>query len=577
VQNVEQRWLADFFGLARWYPREAFAAIALTSAAALLEGLGIAALIPVLQSSLSSAIDLPAPLRLVLPADKTQWMPVGIALFLLLATAALAARLFAELALLSLRARIEERARITMTGAILQMRWSAYVSLRLGDLTQAQFNEGLQMGYGAQLLVQATGAALACLAYIVVAISISPEFTAYTLIFGLLVGMSYAVVGRWVRSVSAQLSSLAVTLGERVTEYFSSVKYIKASGLTAEIRREARELYADWRNAYIRTQTANYLLRHGFEFVGLVFIATFLFISSNEGKLSTAAALVFLGIFYRLAPRLLAVQESIHQCRLCHPWYLAWAARLHAAETSRDTTEGAAVPVLDCQLIFRNVAFSYGGDRQPALSSANFSITKHTTTAVVGPSGGGKTTVIDLLTGVLQPTNGEVLVDGVALRDIDLQRWREMIGLVLQEPHLLHESLFANITWGDTSPNEERARAAAIEAGLGDLIRDLPAGLATSVGERGARLSGGQRQRLAIARALYRKPQILILDEPTSSLDSEAEQEVLATLRSLSGKLTIIIVTHSLQVASICDRRIQVAAGVAGQDIGSQIDAASKA
>jgi ABC-type bacteriocin/lantibiotic exporter with double-glycine peptidase domain len=195
------------------------------------------------------------------------------------------------------------------------------------------------------------------------------------------------------------------------------------------------------------------------------------------------------------------------------------------------------------------------------LESVSVALAPRSAVAIIGPSGCGKTTLLDLVTGLIQPTAGSVALDGVDLRDIDLRRWRAKIGLVQQEPLLLHGSILENICWGQLAPDAVRARRALEAAGAAVFVDALPNGIDTPVGERGGRLSGGQRQRIALARALYRQPDLLILDEPTSALDRDSEQEVLASLRLIKGVCSMLIVTHSTQVAQICDEVITLEAG----------------
>jgi len=165
-------------------------------------------------------------------------------------------------------------------------------------------------------------------------------------------------------------------------------------------------------------------------------------------------------------------------------------------------------------------------------------------TSITGASGQGKTTLVDLVTGLLRPQRGDVRVDGTRLSDLDLHAWRRKIGYVPQETLLLHESIFTNVTLGDPGLDEGDVERALRAAGAWGFVSALPEGMHWWVGERGARLSGGQRQRIAIARALVHRPKLLILDEATSGLDPETEAEICATLEALRGDLTILAISH---------------------------------
>ncbi len=165
------------------------------------------------------------------------------------------------------------------------------------------------------------------------------------------------------------------------------------------------------------------------------------------------------------------------------------------------------------------------------LKNITIEIPSRTFTSIIGPSGAGKTTLVDLVTGLFEPIKGQVLIDGVPLPELDLRKWRRMIGYVPQDTILLHDSIFSNVTLGEPSFSEEDVEHALKAAGAWDFINAMPEGVQTIVGERGAKLSGGQRQRIAIARALVHRPQLLILDEATSALDPETEAAICQTLK----------------------------------------------
>ena len=204
---------------------------------------------------------------------------------------------------------------------------------------------------------------------------------------------------------------------------------------------------------------------------------------------------------------------------------------------------------------FSNVSFGYVGAAQKSLQDISLKISHGEAVGLVGPSGSGKSTLVDVLLGLLAPQSGEVRVNGLPIRE-KLDIWRTTVGYVPQTIFLIDDSLRRNIAFG--LPNkeiDEKCVEQAIElAQLKDFVAGLPDGLETVVGERGVRLSGGQRQRIGIARALYNQPEVLVLDEATSSLDTETEQGVLQAVQALQGTKTVIIVAHRLSTVEYCDR-----------------------
>jgi len=190
----------------------------------------------------------------------------------------------------------------------------------------------------------------------------------------------------------------------------------------------------------------------------------------------------------------------------------------------------------------KDISFSYGGKK--VLKNINLSIPKGAFLSIIGQSGAGKTTIVDLITGLLVPQKGEVCLDGIPLSQLDVKAWRQMIGYVPQETLLLHDSIFFNVTLGDKRFSRKDAEDALKKARAWEFISKMPDGIDTMVGERGGMLSGGQRQRITIARALVHRPELLILDEATSALDPSSELEICRVLEMLKGEYTILAISH---------------------------------
>jgi len=239
--------------------------------------------------------------------------------------------------------------------------------------------------------------------------------------------------------------------------------------------------------------------------------------------------------------------------------YWSLMRTVRRAEQARESG-GSDSARFSWEIRFERVCFSVG--EKEILRDVSLSVPAGAFITLVGPSGSGKTTVLDLVTGLLQPTAGCVLVDGKPLADCNLEAWRRMIGYVPQETLLLHDSVLNNVTLGDPDLTEADAHSALQAAGAWDFVSAMPEGLHTAVGERGGKLSGGQRQRLCIARALVRRPKLLILDEATSALDRASEAALCDTLAGLRGKITILAVSHQTGLADIADRVIRIEQGV---------------
>jgi ATP-binding cassette subfamily B protein len=223
-------------------------------------------------------------------------------------------------------------------------------------------------------------------------------------------------------------------------------------------------------------------------------------------------------------------------------------------EQCNDHSELLVLPELAGQITFHNVGFSYGPDTgPPTVTDIDLRIEPGTSLAIVGRSGSGKTTLIKCLAGLLQPTEGTVTYDGYDVRSLDYRWLRRQIGFVPQENHLFEDTIARNIAFGDETPDMERVVAAAQLTAAHEFIQRLPLGYETKIGESGLLLSGGQRQCVAIARAVYMRPRVLIFDEATSALDSETERLVQENMDHLFEGRTAIVIAHRLSTVRSAD------------------------
>ena len=212
-------------------------------------------------------------------------------------------------------------------------------------------------------------------------------------------------------------------------------------------------------------------------------------------------------------------------------------------------------------ITLREISFRYPGASRPVLDEFSLSIAKNTSLGVVGPTGSGKSTFVDLLLGLYQPTAGEILIDDRPLTPALIPAWQASIGYVPQDIFLIDDTIARNVAFGlpEDQIDSEQLREACVTAQLLEFIEiELPDGFDTIVGERGIRLSGGQRQRIGLARALYHRPSLLILDEATSALDVATEAKLLEALRSLAGKLTMVVAAHRLSTIAGCDKVVDL-------------------
>jgi ATP-binding cassette subfamily C protein len=265
-------------------------------------------------------------------------------------------------------------------------------------------------------------------------------------------------------------------------------------------------------------------------------------------------------VLARLLKRGSRVQKEYQRMVTCESAYWSLQETIDGAESQAESRSGRAPPRFTEAIRLQDVVFGYEG-AEPVIDGVSLEIPKGEITCLVGESGSGKSTIADLVIGLIHPNTGRLLVDDVPLSDLDLDAWRSTIGYVPQDNLLLHDTVFANITLGDPDLTEADVNRALAAAEAEAFVAEMPNGVHTMVGERGARLSGGQRQRIMIARALAHRPALLILDEATSALDPASERGICRTLASLKGTQTIQAVTHQSALRDIGDPNYHVEDG----------------
>jgi ATP-binding cassette subfamily C protein len=277
--------------------------------------------------------------------------------------------------------------------------------------------------------------------------------------------------------------------------------------------------------------------------------------------MAPTTVLVLIVLLGRILRRLSKIQQEYQNMGVFEAGYWSMTETLERAQKMQEQKLGDQKPELKHAVRLEGVTFAYS--KTNVLNDTSLIFPTGEITAIVGPSGSGKTTIVDLVIGLLRPQNGEVWIDDLPLAKVDLHQWRGMIGYVPQETLLLHDSIFVNVTLGDSGISEYQVQEALQKAGIWEFIETLPKGMQSSVGQRGLKLSGGQRQRVAIARAIVHKPRLLILDEATTALDPENEAAICQTLQMLRRELTILTISHQPAVLDVADRAYRLDQGKA--------------
>ena len=273
----------------------------------------------------------------------------------------------------------------------------------------------------------------------------------------------------------------------------------------------------------------------------------------NTPSFNIASFAVAVYLIQRIFSLIQALQGLGQDVNQLVPYVQSVSTYQQMAENNQEIDNGKASPSFEHSIRFKNVSFKYPNKENYVLSGLSFEVEKGAMIGIIGPSGAGKTTIADLLLRLLQPGEGQIMLDDTDIRNIKLREWRSVVGYVPQEVFLLNGTVEDNIKFHDNSISHEDVVAATKLSNIYETINNLPDGFKTEVGERGVKLSGGQRQRIALARTLARKPKVLILDEATSSLDNESESLIQEAIANLKGHVTVIVIAHRINTIMRAD------------------------
>lgn len=398
------------------------------------------------------------------------------------------------------------------------------------------------------------------ISYVVLMVLISLPMTGAALILLIALAFSMNRLVRLIKRLGEEMASGELTVGAIQVEALLAHRVLRVFDVTKHVAKFINLKRENLVTKYVKSKLLMALVIPTVDVFTTTGVALFLIIGYLVFAEQTVAlipsVLVFLVILFRLMPKANLLNQTRLSLGLIVPKIRKISAFLQTDSRSTSRNGGHAYEGLGNNISFNRVSFQYAGSESSVLKEISFSFEKNSTIALVGPSGVGKSTVVDLLTGLIQPTEGTISVDGVDLEALNTSHWLKKIGSVEQEVFLFDTSVRDNIVLFDNTVSTEKVIAAAKLTHAHEFIVLMPEGYQTRVGERGYRLSVGQRQRLALARALVRDPELLILDEATSSLDSDSEFFIQNTLNELHSECTVFIVAHRLSTVQRADQII---------------------
>ena len=445
----------------------------------------------------------------------------------------------------SLRTRLFE--------AVLSARYEFISAQKTGALINALTQDPVRAAVSVLNLVALARESMAVLIYVTLALVFSWQMTLVVIgITGVGVWLLQSRVARG-HVFGTETVQANTVIHETAVEMLSCAKLIKGFGVIAQAADRFRRAVHALVDVQVRDSTSRTMVGALYQPLTALFLLTGLYLSLSVFKMSVPDIMVLLVVFFRLTPRVSDLQMIFHELMSHLPSVANIDQVTLQATGQREQDEGQPYHGLQRVIELRGVWFRYR-DQEPILRGVDIELRKGEMIAIVGTSGGGKTTIVDLVMGFLSPTRGEVLVDGVSLHRLSLNDWHARIGYVPQDVNLFNDTVRENLLWGKPKATSEEIESAAKQVHVHEFILSLPQGYDTVIGSRGVLLSGGQRQRLALARALIRRPDILVLDEATSALDAESEFLIQQTLDGLARNVTILMVAHRLATIQRADR-----------------------
>jgi ATP-binding cassette subfamily C protein len=545
----------------RMTPGLALTTVALTCAGGFLQGVGLLVLVPLLQLVGIDAQQ--GSLGRILAMFRSAFAAVGLeptlpsVLLLYVAVVAVESILhrYEAVTQARLRERLVHALRTRVYKAVAATTWVYFSTRRASTFGQILTDRIDRVATAVYYLNDLFVTFVMCVVYMAMAFQVSPAMTTFVVTCGAVMALALRGMLAKARAAGERYTEASTQLHAAVADHLGSMKLAKSYGAEESHHERLTRLSDALGAASLSAMTASVTTRQWIAIGSAGLLALIVYVAQTAAALSAASLFLIVFLFARLVPRVTSLYERAQILALELPAYEsiieAETECLAAAEPR--VTVHAATPLqhaLEC----RHVTFRYGSAPEvAALRDVTLRVAAHETTAIVGPSGAGKSTIADLLMGLITPADGTVTIDDEPLTAERMRSWRSRIGYVSQETFLFHDTIRANLRWAHAAATDDLMWDALERAAADEFVRALPAGLDTVVGDRGVLLSGGERQRLSLARALLRRPEVLILDEATSSLDSENERRIQAAIDRLHEQVTIVIITHRLSTIRKAD------------------------
>lgn len=457
-------------------------------------------------------------------------------------------------------AKVAAGIRKRLLSALFQARWSYFVDHRVGRIANAVSNDATRAGDAYAASARFVAYSVQAAVYLAIAALISTGLAVAGAVVGLILVLGFRQLVRTSRRAGYRQTDTTSSLVTYVSDALNNIKPIKAMEREALFMSFFFQKIKALRRALLIRTLARQGLNNGQQAVQAIAIAIGAYVAAVHMGIPLPELVVLGIVFVQVVSVFAKLQNILEVTAEIESAYWRTQELIDELIDQAEPDLGTTMPTLKRGCRFTGVTFAYGD--HTIIDNASFEIPAGQITVLQGASGSGKTTLIDLLTSLHRPTSGEITIDGVPIEELSIRAWRRLIGYVPQELSLLHGTIRENVALGDAAIGDEAIRAALARAGAEVLISGPAHGLDADVGEMGTKLSGGQRQRIALARALVLEPKLLILDEVTSALDPETEDQICREVAALRGDFTIVAITHRPAWTAIADRLYKVEDGL---------------
>ena len=466
-------------------------------------------------------------------------------------------------------AHVTSDLRLKLIKSLMNANWNYFISRPAGYFANAMSSEAMRASTAYHHTALFVASVINAFIYVILAMILSLKTTIISALAAIIMIFAFSALIKKSRRAGFRQTELMKSIISRLTDALQGIKSIKAMAQENHfqdlLETETQDLYKAQKHQVFASEALKSMQE---PFVAIM-IAAIIYIIITFGRQSFSSLLVMLLIFQRLLSKIYSAQACYQEMAVGESALWSLIENIEQAEVETDKyNENGKLPHLVSDISMDSVIFFYG--KTPILKNVSINIPAGKFVAIIGPSGAGKTTIVDLVAGLFIPQSGDVYIDGVSLRELNICAWRQMIGYVPQEIFMFHESVFLNVSLGDNRITNKDVEEALISAGALDFVSRLPSGMHTIIGERGSKLSGGQRQRIAVARALLHKPKLLILDEATTALDPKTETEICETLHRLCGRTTIIAISHQPAIAEVADVVYKIRNGCVEEERGHE-------